>query len=201
MNRLLRAVQIVQVVRELGHRCALVGGLAVSARARERFTKDIDFAVAVATDAEAEALALAMQRRGFPLRVVIEQEKKGRVATLRFLDPVLDAEEPTIDLLCASSGIEREIVAAAGQMRLAPGADVPVASLAHLVAMKVLSVSDAREQDRSDLRALLEAASDRDLVDARAAVALIAKRGFHRDKDVVAELEQMIHIVRPPAAE
>ena len=105
MTRLLRVVQIVQIVRELGHRCALVGGLAVSARARERFTKDIDFAVAVASDAEAEALALAMQRRGFRLRVVIEQEARGLVATLRFVDPTLDTEEPTIDLLFASSGI------------------------------------------------------------------------------------------------
>jgi hypothetical protein len=37
-----------------GVRWALVGGLAVYARAIPRFTKDLDFAVAVANDAEAE---------------------------------------------------------------------------------------------------------------------------------------------------
>ncbi|HEX5052960.1 MAG TPA: nucleotidyl transferase AbiEii/AbiGii toxin family protein [Planctomycetota bacterium] len=183
-------------MRELGHRCALVGGLAVSARARERFTKDVDLAVAVASDAEAEALALGMQRRGFPLLAVVEQEAKGLVATLRFADPTLDPAEPTIDLLCASCGIEPEIVAAASAVALVAGVVIPIASLAHLVAMKVLSMSDVRDQDRGDVRALLSAASPRDLDDARDAVALIASRGFHRDKDLAAELERMIHLVR-----
>jgi hypothetical protein len=39
---------------------ALVGGLAVSARAEPRFTRDADLAVAVARDAEAEALIRAL---------------------------------------------------------------------------------------------------------------------------------------------
>ena len=47
---------------------ALVGGLAVSARATPRFTKDLDFAVAVGNDAEAEDVV----RR---LRVVASAER------------------------------------------------------------------------------------------------------------------------------
>ncbi len=39
-----------QTLAGLGYSAALVGGLAVSARSRERFTRDIDFAVAVASD-------------------------------------------------------------------------------------------------------------------------------------------------------
>ena len=84
---------------------------------------------------------------------------------------------------------------------MAPGPDFPVASLAHLVAMKVLSMSEVRGQDRLDLKALLDVASERDIEDARSAVALIAARGFHRDKDVVAELERMIRLVRHPPVE
>ena len=37
-------------------RLALVGGLAVSARAEPRFTRDVDLAVAVVSDDEAERL-------------------------------------------------------------------------------------------------------------------------------------------------
>jgi hypothetical protein len=43
-----------------GVRCALVGGLAVSARTEPRFTRDADLAVAVASDAEAESLIRAL---------------------------------------------------------------------------------------------------------------------------------------------
>lgn len=44
-------------------RWALVGGLAVSARATPRFTKDLDFAVAVADDAKAEDVVHRLQAR------------------------------------------------------------------------------------------------------------------------------------------
>jgi hypothetical protein len=197
--RLLRVVQVLQILQDLGYRAALVGGLAVSARARERFTKDIDFAVAVDSDADAEMLALAVQRRGFRLVAVIEQEAKGVIATLRLVDPTLDDEDPTVDLLCASSGIEREIVRAARPLILAPGIRVHVACLGHLLAMKVLSVSDSRDQDRADLRALLEVATHRDLEDAREAAALIVARGFHRGRDLSDDLERLIAELGPPA--
>ena len=69
-----RIAALVRLVRSLGHEVALVGGLAVSIRARVRFTRDIDLAVSVRSDAEAEALAFAMQRSGFVLRSVVEQD-------------------------------------------------------------------------------------------------------------------------------
>ena len=64
MNQIERALELVTLIQGLGHRTALVGGLAVSLRARERFTRDIDFAVAVATDAIAEQLVMDVQRSG-----------------------------------------------------------------------------------------------------------------------------------------
>lgn len=197
MSRLQRAVEIVSLLSSLGHRCALVGGFAVSARARERFTKDLDLAVGVASDAEAEALALAMQRHGLRLQAVIEQQATGRLATLRFLDPAVDPREPTVDILCASSGIEPEIVAAATRIVVLPGLSLPVASLPHLIAMKVLSASETRPQDHADLRALLPRATGADLEAARGAVRLIVQRGFHRQRDLVADLERWIVGQRP----
>jgi hypothetical protein len=49
----------------IGVRWALVGGLAVSARAVPRFTKDLDFAVAVANDTEAEEVVHRLQGRDY----------------------------------------------------------------------------------------------------------------------------------------
>jgi hypothetical protein len=57
------ASHLEQVVRDagealeaLGFEWALVGGLAVSARAEPRFTRDVDLAVSVVADRQAEAL-------------------------------------------------------------------------------------------------------------------------------------------------
>lgn len=191
MDRVRQAQQVVTFLRSEGLGCALVGGVAVAIRAQERFTKDLDFAVAVSSDEQAEALALAMQHRGYRLTTVIEQEAMGVIATLRFRDPTSALQEPTVDLLCQSCGIEREIVAAATEVELAPGVALPVARIPHLIAMKLLSASDIRYQDKGDLRVLFAAAGAQDLAEARQAIALIASRGFHRDRDLVADFEKL----------
>lgn len=192
MNRSSFIQGVVTLVEKLGHRAALVGGVAVSLRARERFTKDIDFAVAVANDGEAEAIGLAFQRAGFVLSQVLEQSSKGVIATLRFAVPGGRAE-PGVDLLFASSGIEPEVVAAAQQLEAMPGLAVPVARLHHLIAMKVLSENDVRENDRADLRALIAVATPDDLDLAQAAVQLIHERGFARDKNLEAVLAEFVN--------
>jgi len=191
VDRSERIRSVVALVEKHGHRAVLVGGVAVSLRARERFTKDIDFAVAVASDAEAEALCLAFQRAGYRLAQVLEQSAKGVIATLRFTVPS-GRVEPELDLLFASSGIESEVVAAGERLEITPGLVIPVARLHHLIAMKVLSESDVRENDRADLRALVAVATDRDLELARDAVRLIHERGFARDKNLVRVLAAFV---------
>jgi hypothetical protein len=94
-----------------------------------------------------------------------------------------------VDLLFASSGIEREIVAAADVLEVFPRLRVPVATTGHLIAMKALA---GRTQDILDLERLIPAASAADLVQAREAVRLIKKRGFSRESDVAANLEHEI---------
>ena len=62
------AVHAKETLADLGYPWALVGGLAVSARAEPRFTRDVDFAVALKSDREAEVLILAVQARGYRIR-------------------------------------------------------------------------------------------------------------------------------------
>ncbi len=187
------AVKVLRDLRELGYGCALVGGLAVGVRARPRTTLDVDFAVAVESDAEAEGVACELQRRGYQLYDVLEQKVAGRLATARFRLDGGDIKVGSVDLLFASSGIEPEIVASAEDVEILPNLRLPVARRGHLLALKVLSHEEQRRpQDRVDIMALLGVAGEEDLRIAREAAALITSRQFHRDKDLLAELELFV---------
>ncbi len=183
------AVDVLRHLEDLGYRSAIVGGLAVGVRARPRTTLDVDFAVSVAGDDEAEALVFAFQRRGYELFDVLEQTLMGRLATAR-LARADAAGTAFVDLLFASSGIEAEVVEAADVLEVLPGVEMPVAQRGHLLALKVLAYDERRRpQDRLDIMAMLAVASPEDLRMAREAVALVTSRGFHRDKDLRAELD------------
>jgi|SRR5579872_905893 len=86
-------------------------------------------------------------------------------------------------------GIENEIVPSADPLEVLPQLTVPVATTAHLIAVKVLA---GRSQDLTDLGYLLTDASPSDLDSAREAARLIQARGFNREQDVLADLEQLI---------
>jgi len=177
----------------LRQRWAVVGALAVSARAEPRFTRDIDLVVAVADDREAEALVRDLLPHGYRVASLVEQEATRRLATARLIPGVEDEKGVVLDLLFASSGIEPEIVAAAEILEVAPGLRVPVATIGFLIALKVLARDDrTRPQDRLDLVALLAAAAPSDVEQARAALAQITERGFQRGKDLVRDLEDLL---------
>jgi hypothetical protein len=83
-------------------------------------------------------------------------------------------------------------------MKLSPGATrlevlpqltAPVATTGHLIALKVLA---GRNQDLTDLEALIPGASAADLDVARSAVRLIQARGFNREQDVIADLDNLL---------
>ena len=167
-------------------RWTLVGGLAVSARTEPRFTKDLDFAVAVGSDAEAEEVVHRLRSRDYEPVQILEQDYVERLPGVRL---VRKGSDVVVDLLFASSGIENEVVAAADRLEVLPHLTVPVATTAHLIALKVLA---GRSQDLTDVAYLIPAASPADLDVARDAVKLIQTRGFNRGRDVVAELEELI---------
>jgi predicted nucleotidyltransferase len=175
-----------------GRRFALVGGLAVSARAEPRFTRDVDWAVAVTGDRDAEALLESLAAAGYDVVDTVEREAPRRLATARLL-PMGESRAGVVsDLLFASSGIEPEVVAAAEHLELLPSILMPVATLGHLLALKVLAAAPERPQDAIDLRALVDYATPADYVLAQDALALIAARGFGRGKRLTDEYTRLV---------
>jgi hypothetical protein len=70
-----------------------------------------------------------------------------------------------------------------------PDVDLPVATAGHLLALKVLA---ARPQDLVDAQNLLLEMDDGERQRAKQAARLIQERGFARQKDLVATLEDFI---------
>jgi hypothetical protein len=167
-------------------RWALIGGLAISIRSVPRFTKDLDFAVAVADDSEAEDVVHRLRGRGYQPVELLEQDYVERLSGVRL---ERGGSDVVVDLLFASSGIENEVVASATRLQVLPRLSAPVATTGHLIALKILA---GRNQDLTDLGALIPAAPAGDLVMAREAVRLIQARGFNREQDVVADLDKLI---------
>jgi len=150
-------MQAAEDLDAIGARWAVIGGLAVAFRAEPRFTKDVDVAVAVADDEEAEGIVNRLQVRGYALASLVEQDYVHRLATARLVRPKVGASSAFIDLLFANSGIEEEIVRMADRLEVLPGVFMPVASIGHLIALKVLA---GRHQDLTDLGYLIAAATE-----------------------------------------
>lgn len=190
MTRLQQAlVELSQDLQALGARWALVGGLALAAHVEARTTRDLDVAVSVTEDREAEQLVVALRARGYQEHTLIEQEKTGRLATVRFAAPGEDPEGLVVDLLFASSGIELEIVAQAESLEVLPDLFLPVARVGHLLATKLLA---ARPRDVEDAQSLLDIADDQEIGRARESIRLIAERGYARDQDLERKLQEVL---------
>jgi hypothetical protein len=186
--------QVVTDFASLGLRWALVGGLAVSARAEPRTTRDIDVAVAVDDDADAERVVLALRQGGYrDAGQMVEHAVTKRLATMRMLAPFPIQDTAVVDLIFASTGIEPEIVAAATLVDVLPGVPVRVAAIGHLLAMKVLA---GRLQDLADFASLFRRASREDLDVARAALSLMSQRGTHRQKDLSGTFDDLCAAAR-----
>ena len=112
--------------------------------------------------------------------------------------PALPDESSTtsVDLLFASSGIEKEVVKASERVEIAEGLYVPVATRGHLIALKVLAYEERRGQDKDDILALFEKADPADLGEAKKALLLIAERGFERGKNLDEELDRFLSLSR-----
>ena len=181
--------QIVGDLHDLGSPWALVGGLAVCARAEPRPTADIDIAVAVPDDATAKARVDDLLAAGYRSRESILHDQTGRLATVRLLSRVA-GEDVAVDLFFASSGVEAEVVGAAESLEVPPGLTIPVARIGHLIAVK-LCWRRSEKRDR-DLRTLIERADAEDLEDARHLIALTTERGYHRGRDLGAALDSWL---------
>jgi predicted nucleotidyltransferase len=179
-------------LRQLDQPFALVGGLAVSLRAEVRFTRDIDLAIAVADDAEVERLVYDLRGDGYTAIALVEHQARKRLATVRLASPA----GLIVDLLAASTGIEAEIVARAIPVAIEEVGEVPVARAEELLAMKVLSMTDRRLQDRIDAINLVLTNEALDLDAVRNNLERITERGFHRDQDLLAKLAGVLDAAR-----
>jgi hypothetical protein len=107
----------------------------------------------------------------------------------RVLIPPSRGTSVPLDLLVVACGIEKEIVAKASTIEILPGLKLPVASLGHLIAMKVLSQNSFdRLQDRVDLIALLRSATEQDRITATHALNEMSKLELAGGRDLAAEL-------------
>ncbi len=167
---------------------ALIGGLAVSFRAVERFTRDVDFAIVVEGDEQAQEIVRELRHLGYHILSLLEQAKHGRIATVRLRKG--DEAGVLVDLLFASSGIEREVAAEAEEIEIFPSLLVPTATLPALLALKVLSEdSENRPQDIIDIKHLLAEATVADLKRAKELLILIESRGYQRGKNLLEDFE------------
>lgn len=168
---------------------ALIGGLAVSFRTIERFTKDLDLVIAVESDEQAERYVRELTRIGLYVDRLLEQAKHGRIATVRMSHG--SENGVLVDLLFASSGIEAEIIASAEPVEIFDGLTVPIASVAGLLALKTLSVDPVkRPQDVIDIRNLLIESNEQDIVETIRLLRLVQSRGYHRGKDLLSEFNR-----------
>ncbi|TRZ74076.1 MAG: hypothetical protein D4R95_02075 [Actinobacteria bacterium] len=184
MTLISAASQVLSALRHENVKGCIVGGLAVSTRCDPRFTRDVDIAVVVDTDEHAEALIQALAAHGLRVNGLVEQEAMGRMAMAR----LSNEEGLSVDLLIASSGIEREVVTSAETLEVIRGVRLPVARTGHLIALKLLSVAPGRETDTADLRNLASVATEDEWKLAGEAVTQIQDRGFARGRQLDAEL-------------
>lgn len=175
----------------MGVRYAVVGGIAVSFRSVVRTTNDLDLAVFVNDDAEAENIVRTLIGLGYQAEVILESELSGRLATVRMIS--VGEREVFVDLLFASTGIEREVVEGADLIEVFPGLELKVASRSSLIALKTLSANPrTRSKDIFDLQNLLAASSLEEIGESRRLLGLISERGYHRNKDLLNDLEGYI---------
>lgn len=157
-----------------------------------RFTKDVDVAVLADSDATAERVLQTFLRRGWHLDIILEQTVLDRLATARLVDP----DGTRVDLLFASTGIECDVVEASVRVEVEGHGTLPVARPGHLVAMKLLSVSERRYKDAQDLVELLSILDEDELARAREAIARMDALGTSRGKDLAADLDRRLAIAR-----
>jgi predicted nucleotidyltransferase len=194
VNRVEAALRrIASDLNALNVRWALVGGFAVSVWSEPRFTRDVDVAVVVDDDQAAEQLVRSLIDEGYRLDAIVEQDSVGRLATARMISPGADRLGVVVDVLFATAGIEPEIVAAAEVLEVLPGILMPVATVGHLVALKLLARDDeTRPQDAADLRALHAVLDATDGATALTAAELIVERGFARGRPLTALTEAFL---------
>ena len=179
-------------LHQTGVAWCLVGGLGTSVYAEPRTTKDIDVVVSVPNEQQADNLKDLLLTKGYANpQLLMHTTPTRRMGWRVFIPPSREASIP-LDILVTACGIEKNIVASATTIEILPGLSLPVASLGHLIAMKVLSQNSFdRLQDRVDLLALLRNATEQDRIVVERSLKEIVDRGFASGRNLVEELHEI----------
>ena len=189
--------RLAQDFEAVGLHWALIGGLAVSARAEPRTTRDVDVAVAVADDSEAEQAVLALRQRGYPFAgQMIERQVTGRLAPMRILFTLRGcAGDRRLDV-CVNR--DRAGVRGGGHANRSAARHDDSGGVARASTRDEGAGSDA---GLADFSSLFRHASADDLVEARAALALIRERRSNRQMDLFTDFERLCAAAQREAQE
>jgi hypothetical protein len=176
-----------------GVKWCLVGGLGTSVYAEPRTTKDIDIAVVVRSDDDFEVLKSFLASRGYHSASALMHTEPTYKMGWRLLMPTSKGEDIAVDLLHRACGVEEQIVDQAVTLEILPKVFLPVASIGHLIAMKIVSHNDiTRMQDQIDLRALIAVAHPGDIASAKSALVEISRGEGFAGRDFVRELASLL---------
>ena len=170
----------------LGRPWALVGALAVSAHAEARATLDVDVVMAVDDPRDAEEVISGLLERGYKWHASFGAAMSSLVV------PSGPPAGLRLDLLFSLAGIEPEVARKAERMEVLENLVLPVATLGHLAALKLLAAREPeREHDLRDLRALVSEMGEQDLVEAKEAIALLVARGQAVEGQLETDLDRL----------
>ena len=181
----------VRDLKELNLKFALIGGFAVSFHTSPRTTEDIDFILLAKNNAEIENLVRSLHSKDYKLINLFENTAKKKVSLVRLLSPNCEGPNPNLDLLFNITGIEQEIVSEAIHYNYLE-IDAPIASIACLIAMKLVSENEERLTDRQDLISLIKISDKKTILRARELSILIANRGYSGGKDLNSRLDHFV---------
>ncbi len=140
------AWRIHEALAALGHRHALIGGLAVQFWGLPRFTRDVDITVMVEPGNERELADVLVERFVPRLPDAVDFAVAHRVLLLR-VDDSCD-----LDVSFGLPGYESDVMDRAVSMDLGDGRCLPVVSAEDLLIHKLIA---GRPRDREDARAIL----------------------------------------------
>ena len=183
----------IQDLNEYKVKWALVGALAVSIHTEPRTTRDIDIAFAIKSKDDQENLIHYLLKRGYGNRQeLMHVNPVWKLGVRLHISQETECSVP-LDLLFSSSGIEDEVVQNAIKIEVFPAVIVPIASLPHTLAMKILSQNDGdRLRDKIDIQMLLAKATSKEIKSTEDALALIQERGFNRGKNLLIEFRESL---------
>lgn len=130
---------------------ALIGGVAVSARARPRATKDVDFLVQADREYFTKESIQKILPKGFSFKIF----KSDRLDPLNGVVRIYDEEgNELVDIIPVFWKWQDDVIKAAEQIEIFEGVSVPIAKIEDLV---VLKLKAGGAQDMVDIEELLKA--------------------------------------------